>query len=79
MSLNLYERVALGCDLPEHHLKKGDVAILIDYVPHPQNGEKGAILEVFNAIGESIAVIVVPVSAIESLHSNEILTVRSFC
>jgi hypothetical protein len=34
-------------------------------------------LEVFNAIGESFAVIAVPISAVEILHSDEILSVRS--
>jgi hypothetical protein len=50
---------------------------LIDRVPHPTGGEAGYILEVFNAIGESIAVITAPQSAVEPLRSHEILTVRS--
>lgn len=77
MKIELYEQVALREDLPDHGLKQGDVATLVDYVPHPANGEEGCILEVFNAIGESIAVVVVPVSAVEPLQANEILSVRS--
>jgi hypothetical protein len=77
MSLELYQSVALRRDLPEHNLKKGDVATLIDQVPHPSAGEDGYILEVFNAVGESIAVIVVPSSEVEVLRADEILTVRS--
>jgi hypothetical protein len=50
---------------------------LIDRVPHPTGDEDGYILEVFNAIGESIAVLTVPQSAVEPLRSHEILTVRS--
>jgi hypothetical protein len=57
MSLELYQSVALRRDLPEHNLKKGDVATLIDRVPHPSGGEDGYILEVFNAVGESIKII----------------------
>ena len=34
--------------------------------------------EVFNAIGESVTVVAVPLSAVESLRSDEILTVRAF-
>jgi Domain of unknown function (DUF4926) len=77
MSLELYQEVALTHDLPEHHLYKGDIVTLIDTVPHPSNGEQGCILEVFNAIGETIAIITVPESAITPLRADEILTVRS--
>jgi hypothetical protein len=63
-------------DLPEHGLKKGDVATLVDYVPHPGEGEDGYVLEVFNAIGESIAVIAVPMSAVNALRADEVLSVR---
>jgi hypothetical protein len=45
--------------------------------PHPTGGEDGCILEVFNAVGETIAVVTVPLSAVEPLRADEILTVRS--
>lgn len=77
MSLELYQSVALRRDLPEHNLKKGDVATLIDRVPHPNGGEDGYILEVFNAVGESIKVIAVPRLDVEVLRADEILTIRS--
>lgn len=77
MNFELYQRVALSCDLPEHQLKAGDVATLIDFVPHPSGGEDGCVLEVFSASGESIAVVSVPVSNIKPLKNDEILTVRS--
>ena len=75
-TLELYQEVALTHDLPEHRLKAGDIATLIDFVPHPSEGEDGCVLEVFNAVGESIAVIVVPISSVEVLRADEILTVR---
>lgn len=31
----LYQRVALRVDLPEHRLRRGDVAVLVDCVPPP--------------------------------------------
>lgn len=77
MSLELYQDVALTCDLPEHDLRAGDIATLVDFVPHPSNGEEGCVLEVFNAVGESLAVIAVPLSIVEVLRPDEILTVRS--
>ena len=66
MSLPLYQRVALRRDLPEHNLRKGDVAVLVDYVTHPEGGEPGCVLEVFNALGESLAVVAVPESQVEA-------------
>lgn len=76
MELSLYQRVALRRDVEEHGLKAGDVATLVDFVPHPEQGEDGCLLEVFNAIGESLAVVVVPRSEVEALQADEVLTVR---
>lgn len=76
MRLPLYERVALARDLEEHGLRKGDVAVLVDYVPHPHGGEEGYLLEVFNALGESLAVIAVRASDAEPMKADEVLSVR---
>lgn len=76
MQLKLYQEVALLRNIPEENLRKGDVATLVDIVPHPAQGEKGAVLEVFNAVGESIAVIVVPISSIGALRPDQIPSVR---
>ena len=77
MTVELYQEVALTRDLPEYGLKAGDIAMLVDYVPHPSDGEEGCVLEVFNAVGESFITIAVPISAVETLRSDEILSVRS--
>lgn len=77
MEIELYQEVFLTRDLPEHQLKIGDIATLVDFVPHPTGGEEGCLLEVFNAVGESIAVVAVPVSSVAALSADEILTVRS--
>ena len=77
MALELYREVALTRDLPEHALRAGDVATLVDFVPHPSGGEEDCVLEVFNAVGESLTVIAVPVSAVEVLRPDEIMSVRS--
>ncbi len=77
MKLTRYQEVALARDIPTEKLQQGDIAILIDYVPHPAGGEEGAVLEIFNAIGESISVVTVPSSAITSLRADQVPTVRS--
>jgi hypothetical protein len=70
--------VALKHDLPAEGLKKGDVAVLIDYVRRPGIDEPGCVLEVFNALGESISVVAVRESAVEALRADEVLAVRPF-
>lgn len=77
MAIDLYQEVTLKQDLPEYQLRAGDLATVIDIVPHPTVGEDGYILEVFNAIGVSLAVIIVPQSVVKALESDTILTVRS--
>ncbi|MFB8795295.1 MAG: DUF4926 domain-containing protein [Microcoleus sp.] len=77
MTLELYQEVALTRDLPEYQLRAGDLATLVDFVSHPSGGEEGCLLEVFNAVGESLTVIAVPISTVEVLRPDEILTVRS--
>jgi|1186.fasta_scaffold1196041_2 hypothetical protein len=76
-NLALYERVALTRDLNEFGLKRGDVATLVDKVPHPAGGPEGLVLEVTNALGESLQVVVVNADDIEPLNADEVLAVRT--
>ena len=75
--LEMYKEVALTKDIPAENLRQGDVATLIDRVPHPSGGEEGAVLELFNAVGESIAVVVVPLSAVAPLRADQVPAVRT--
>jgi hypothetical protein len=75
MVFELFTRVALREDFPHHKLRRGDVATLVEH--HPvTDGEDGYSLEVFNAVGETIAVLVVSESQIEPLMNNEVLHIR---
>jgi hypothetical protein len=77
MKPELYKQVALTRDIPEAKLYEGDVAVLVDFIEHPSGEEQGAILEVFNVLGESIDVVTVPVSAIAPLTADQIPAVRT--
>jgi hypothetical protein len=68
--------LALARDLNEHGLKRGDVATLVDTVPHPSGGPDGLVLEVTNALGDSLKVVIVTPSDVEPLNANEVLAVR---
>ena len=79
MKYELYTRVALATDLPEHRLRRGDVATLVEGHPgHPgrPDQEPGYTLEVFTATGETVTVVTVRESQIEPLNSGEVLSVR---
>ena len=75
MKFPLFKEVALARDVPEEGLKKGDIAMVVDHHPASE-GEDGYSLEVFNALGETIVVTVVPESAIEPLQANQVLSAR---
>ena len=77
MIYKLFEEVVLKKDIPKRGLKKGDVATIVEH--HPvSDGEDGYSLELFNALGDTIAVITVPESSIELLTEDEIFSIRSF-
>ncbi len=43
----LFSQVALVQDLPEHNLKRGDIATIVEYYPMPEGEEDGYSLEGF--------------------------------
>ena len=76
MTYDLFEEVVLLKDISEKGLKKDDVATIVEH--HPvTDGEDGYTLEVFNALGDTVAVITVSESAITPLTEKEIFSVRS--
>jgi hypothetical protein len=76
MELKLYSDATLTGDLPKHRLRRGDVVKVVDHHVAP-DGTEGYSIEVFNAVGDTIAVTTVPASALEPLREDEILCARS--
>lgn len=74
MKVELYHDAVLTCDVPAHGLRAGDVVKVVDFHPGPDNG--GYSIEVFNTLGETIAVTSVNVSDLEPLLANEVFSVR---
>ena len=76
MKFKLFRQVALARDISEKNLKMGDLATVVD--THPADGgEVGYSIEIFNAVGDTIAVTAVSESFLQELTDNEILHVRS--
>jgi hypothetical protein len=75
MAFELYTEVVLARDIAELGLRRGDLVKVVDHHVAPDD-EEGYSIEAFNALGETIAVTAVPVSALEALREDEVLTVR---
>jgi hypothetical protein len=75
MKFELYKDMVLTCDVPEHRLKRGDIVKLVDHHVAPDGGE-GYSIEVFNAVGDTIAVTVVSEESLEPLREDEVLAAR---
>ncbi len=75
MKYKMFEEVVLGRNVPEKNLKTGDIATVVEHYPVSE-GEDGYTLEVFNAVGDTIAVITLPESSIQSFSEHEVLSVR---
>ena len=78
MKFPLYSRVAFAVDVPAEGIRKGDIATVVDHHPAPSSGvPAGYSVEVFNAVGDTLAVLTLPESDLESLRGDEVLAVRS--
>jgi hypothetical protein len=75
MQYPLFTEVALSRDLPEHNLRRRDVVRIIDSHLGPA-GREAYSVEVCNALGETIAEVVVDAAALTSIESDEIFTIR---
>ncbi|MEP6664248.1 MAG: DUF4926 domain-containing protein [Verrucomicrobiota bacterium] len=75
MKFELYKDAVLTCDVREHRLKRGDIVKLVDHHV-ARDGSEDYSIEVFNAVGETIAVAAVPEDALETLREDEILCAR---
>ena len=78
MAYKLFTRVTLGEDYPGYGLYKGDLATIVEKHEGKPDQEMGYSLEVFNAVGETITVLVMEESKINPVKGNEILHVRRF-
>ncbi len=78
MKFPLYSRVALTVDVPAEGVRRGDVVTVVEWHPAPSVGaESGYSVEVFNALGDTLAVLTLPESSFEALRRDEVLSVRS--
>ena len=79
MKFPLFSRVAFATDVPGDGIRRGDIATIVEYHAAPTSGgEPGYSVEVFNALGKTIAVLTVSESHLEALRDDEVLRVRAW-
>ncbi len=67
VGLCFFQQVILCRDCPDQKLSIGDEATLLDFIPHPEGGEEGCILEI---LGDDGRVAIVPISAVGVVRSG---------
>ena len=72
----MFSRVALKTNLPKLRLRRGDIATIVEYHRGRGGQEPGYSLEIFNAVGDTVGVVTVRESQIESLNAGSVLHVR---
>ena len=66
-----------GVDVPAEGIRRGDIATVVEWHPAPTSAsEPGYSVEVFNALGDTLAVLTLPESSFEALRRDEVLRVR---
>jgi len=77
--MEIFGEVYLTRDIPEHGLRKGDIAVWVDSVPAPNERQgEGRVLEVFNAIGDTICTVIVEAEAIAPLNASQVPNARPY-
>ena len=76
MKHNLFDRVTFTGDVPQHNLQVVDESTVVEHHVGAQGQEEGYTVEAFNAVGESVAVVTLKESEIDSLNAKGILHVR---
>lgn len=72
MMIKEFDQVALTVDLPEFHLKAGDVGVVVDITP---NGRQYT-LEIFNFQGATVAVVPVAAAHVRAIGRHEVMHAR---
>jgi len=76
MKHELFSHVILTQDIPDHGLCRGDLATVVEQYEGVPGQEPGYELEVFNAVGQTVAILSVSESQVEAPSQEERLCVR---
>lgn len=71
MTHELLSTVVLAKDLPEHHLKAGDIGAVVE-----RYDDEAAEVEFVTGSGRTIAVLTIPNDLLRSIGEDDVLAVR---
>lgn len=71
MKYPLFSNVVLAEDLPSKGLRRGDLATVVEHYAGRPGQEPGYEIEIFNAVGDTVDVVTLRESQIESLLAEE--------
>ncbi|NMF82750.1 DUF4926 domain-containing protein [Nodosilinea sp. P-1105] len=72
----LFSQVALAEDLPEHYLKRGDIATVVEHYPMPDNEDDGYSLEGFGVPNVTVEVSASQIVSVSQWQQKEELLVK---
>jgi hypothetical protein len=72
----LFSQVALAEDLPEHHLKRGDIATVVEYYPTSGEEDDGYSLEGFGVPNVTVEVAASQIISVSQWQQEEELLVK---
>ncbi len=72
----LFSQVALAEDLPEHHLKRGDIATVVEHYPMPNDEDDGYSLEGFGVPNVTVEVSASQIVSMSQWQQEEELLVK---
>jgi len=67
----LFSQVSLAEDLPEHHLKRGDIATIVEHYSMPEGEEDGYSLEGFDVPHITVEVAASQITSISQWQQEE--------
>ena len=67
----LFSQVALAEDLPEYHLKRGDIATIVEHYPMLEGEEDGYSLEGFNVANVTVEVAASQIISVSQWQQEE--------
>ncbi|MBE9159587.1 DUF4926 domain-containing protein [Nodosilinea sp. LEGE 06152] len=67
----LFSQVALAKDLPEYHLKRGDIATIVEHYPSQEGKEDGYSLEGFDVPNVTVEVDASQIISLSQLQQEE--------
>lgn len=76
MKFELFTRVALTEDVPEHGLRRGDIVTIVELLPATAHHSAGYVVEVFSVTGQTLDVVGLLEAQVMPLRADAVPAMR---